>query len=108
MRSGECEAHVPVFFDPYPGNRTTGSFILIDAATNATVGAGMIQKDVSATGLAGKPEKEFVSSAVDETPVAPGERYARHGHFPAFLLLEVRPALPSPLASPLLTRQSQR
>jgi bifunctional enzyme CysN/CysC/sulfate adenylyltransferase subunit 1 len=91
--SVEFETHVPLFFDPYSSNRTTGSFILIDAATNATVGAGMIQKDVSATGLAGKREKEFVSSAVDETPVASEERYARHGHFPAFLLLEGRPAL---------------
>jgi RNase P/RNase MRP subunit p30 len=30
---------------------------------------------------------------VDKTPVAPEERYARHGHFPALLLLEGRPAL---------------
>ena len=32
----------PLAFDPYSGNRTTGSFILIDEATNDTVGAGMI------------------------------------------------------------------
>lgn len=32
----------PLFFDPYRQNRGTGSFILIDEATNATVGAGMI------------------------------------------------------------------
>ena len=32
----------PLFFDPYRANRHTGSFILIDEATNATVGAGMI------------------------------------------------------------------
>ncbi len=32
----------PLFFDPYRRNRTTGSFILIDEATNETVGAGMI------------------------------------------------------------------
>ena len=29
-------------FDEYQRNRTTGSFILIDEATNTTVGAGMI------------------------------------------------------------------
>jgi len=29
-------------FDPYQANRATGSFILIDPATNATVAAGMI------------------------------------------------------------------
>ncbi len=33
---------VPLFFDPYRRNRTTGSFILIDEASNNTVGAGMI------------------------------------------------------------------
>jgi len=32
----------PLCFDPYAENRTTGSFILIDEATNETVGAGMI------------------------------------------------------------------
>jgi bifunctional enzyme CysN/CysC len=32
----------PLFTDPYRTNRTTGSFILIDEANNATVGAGMI------------------------------------------------------------------
>ena len=33
---------VPVMVDPYRRNRTTGSFILIDEATNGTAGAGMI------------------------------------------------------------------
>ncbi len=32
----------PLFFDEYRRSRETGSFILIDDATNATVGAGMI------------------------------------------------------------------
>jgi bifunctional enzyme CysN/CysC len=32
----------PVFADPYARNRTTGGLILIDEATNATVGAAMI------------------------------------------------------------------
>jgi sulfate adenylyltransferase large subunit len=32
----------PMAFDPYARNRATGSFILIDEATNDTVGAGMI------------------------------------------------------------------
>ena len=32
----------PLFFDEYRRSRETGSFILIDEATNATVGAGMI------------------------------------------------------------------
>jgi bifunctional enzyme CysN/CysC len=33
----------PIAFDPYEENRTTGSFILIDRFTNATVAAGMIR-----------------------------------------------------------------
>ncbi len=33
---------VPLLCDPYAKNRTTGSFILVDEATGATVGAGMI------------------------------------------------------------------
>jgi bifunctional enzyme CysN/CysC len=33
---------VPLVIDPYARNRRTGSFVLIDEATNATVGAGMI------------------------------------------------------------------
>jgi sulfate adenylyltransferase large subunit len=32
----------PLAFDPYRVNRRTGSFILIDEATNETVGAGMV------------------------------------------------------------------
>jgi bifunctional enzyme CysN/CysC len=34
----------PLAFDPYARNRRTGSFILIDQASNATVGAGMITR----------------------------------------------------------------
>jgi bifunctional enzyme CysN/CysC len=33
---------VPLFFDEYRRNRTTGSFILVDEVANTTVGAGMI------------------------------------------------------------------
>jgi sulfate adenylyltransferase large subunit len=32
----------PLVFDPYEDNRGTGSFVIIDPATNATAGAGMI------------------------------------------------------------------
>ena len=32
----------PLVFDPYGENRTTGSFVVIDPATNFTAGAGMI------------------------------------------------------------------
>ena len=33
----------PLFFDPYPANRITGSFILVDPFTNNTVAAGMVR-----------------------------------------------------------------
>ena len=35
----------PLFFDAYAENRRTGSFVLIDVTTNATVAAGMIAAD---------------------------------------------------------------
>lgn len=42
---GECNIAVDrkLVFDPYNENRDTGSFILIDKLTNATVGMGMIR-----------------------------------------------------------------
>ena len=43
----ELETSSPLFFDAYRHNRTTGSFILIDPLTNATLAAGMILEDLS-------------------------------------------------------------
>jgi sulfate adenylyltransferase subunit 1 len=40
----EIETGRPLFFDPYESNRVTGSLVLIDAETNATVAAGMIRR----------------------------------------------------------------
>jgi bifunctional enzyme CysN/CysC len=37
----------PLVLDPYKTNRRTGSFILIDEASNETVGAGMIKAAVA-------------------------------------------------------------
>jgi sulfate adenylyltransferase large subunit len=49
------ETSRPLAFDPYVSNRTTGSFILIDPATNATVAAGLITRklDRSSSALGG-------------------------------------------------------
>ena len=44
----QFEAVRPLFFDPYERNRTTGSFILIDPLSNATVGAAMIRAELPA------------------------------------------------------------
>ena len=37
-------AHQPIYPDAYPTNHSTGAFIVIDALTNDTVAAGMIQR----------------------------------------------------------------
>jgi bifunctional enzyme CysN/CysC/sulfate adenylyltransferase subunit 1 len=46
----ELETNLPLFFDPYAESRTTGSLILIDGLTNATVGAAMIVDGVDIAG----------------------------------------------------------
>lgn len=43
----QIETAGPLFFDAYTKNRQSGSFILIDPATNLTVAAGMIVKEIS-------------------------------------------------------------
>ena len=54
----EFETSLPLFFDSYSACRATGSMILIDRLSNATVGAAMITADAgdsAATGHAGLP-----------------------------------------------------
>src|ERR1700726_796714 len=95
IASVEFEAHVALFFDPYASNRATGSFILIDAISNATVGAGMIE-DAVADGR--RVEAPGVASReTAQKRVSAQERYERHGHYPATFLLENQPALASRL-----------
>jgi sulfate adenylyltransferase large subunit len=83
----EFETVSPLFFDPYTQNRITGSFILIDPISNATLGAGMIRAD-----LADQTVTEQVSQQ-EFVPVTAAERYKRHGHSPALVLVEGNPAL---------------
>jgi sulfate adenylyltransferase large subunit len=50
------KASQPLVFDAYGDNRTTGSFVMIDPATNFTAGAGMIVRAVTnGTELPGGP-----------------------------------------------------
>jgi bifunctional enzyme CysN/CysC/sulfate adenylyltransferase subunit 1 len=102
IASVEFEAHVSLFFDPYSSNRATGSFILIDAISNATVGAGMIEEAV----LDGKrlEAPELASLEIAQKRVSAQERYERHGHYPATFLLENEPALASRLERALFER----
>jgi sulfate adenylyltransferase subunit 1 len=44
----EIALTLPLSFDPYTANRASGSFILIDPQTNATLAAGMIRRGLSA------------------------------------------------------------
>jgi len=67
------EAQRPVFFDAYRKNRSTGSFILIDAITNETVAAGMIAR----------PDLQRHSGVVTGA-----ERVARIGHRPYVIRLK--------------------
>jgi sulfate adenylyltransferase large subunit len=97
----------PIFFDAYSANRWTGSFILIDPITNATVAAGMIrepQREARAdhsrrTALQGV---EFRTSRLP-----PAERYARAGHYPATIWLAARQDLAYLLETKLFQRGCQ-
>jgi sulfate adenylyltransferase subunit 1 len=103
----EFEANVALFFDPYSSNRTTGSFILIDPISNATVGAGMIQEDARAEATENLQEQELASQTLTQTTptaVTPQERYERHGHYPGVLLLEKRPELAARLERALFDK----
>jgi sulfate adenylyltransferase large subunit len=75
------ETTTPLFFDPYSLNRATGSFILLDPLSNATVGAGMIREDLT-------PQQ--VSNG---QPVSTAEKAARYGHRPGIFLLPNRASL---------------
>jgi hypothetical protein len=46
----EVETTRPLFLDTYGAHRATGSFILIDAESHATVAAGMVREILSAEG----------------------------------------------------------
>jgi hypothetical protein len=81
------ETSRPLFFDPYRQNRSTGSFILIDPATNATVGAGMIETTAQSRELA---KQDLTGVEFETSRVTPAERYSRAGHGPATVWLTSR------------------
>lgn len=73
--------HRPIVFDPYTQNRGTGAFIIIDAATNNTVAAGMLVSEANALEV---DEAQRTSQVSD---VAQRERSAILGQRPAALWL---------------------
>ena len=72
----------PIALDLYAENRSTGAFILIDAATSGTVAAGMITSVADDTSD-GVDEPAYLSG-----PVTAAERAARWGHQGGVLRLD--------------------
>ena len=60
----------PIFFDAYADNRATGSFILIDPATNATAAAGMIRRSLSDDAASAEPNHHASLLLVPDTEQA--------------------------------------
>ncbi len=83
-------ATTPLFLDPYDKNRQTGSFILVDPLTNATVAAGMVIEreptDQLPTRITGG-ESVVPSLAHHDSGIAPAARASRYGHQPATVWL---------------------
>jgi sulfate adenylyltransferase subunit 1 len=82
----ELETSSALFFDGYDQSRTTGSFILMDALSNATVGAGMIREDLSKPQSV-RNEHKNQQFRVGQNPVSAQERIDRHGHRPTIMLI---------------------
>jgi len=79
----------PIAYDAYRRNRATGSFIMIDRLTNATVAAGMILDREQEDGGKAHWDDEPAAAGLHEAAsgVTPAEREARFGQKPATLLL---------------------
>jgi len=94
VASVDFETNVPMFFDAYHRNRATGSFILIDPLSNATVGAGMILAESRVDSTKAEIAGELAAFPADApNPVTAGERHDRHGHYSAVVLLQDQSSL---------------
>ena len=95
----EFEATRNLSFDMYSQNRNSGSFILIDPLTNATVGAGMITDNLEKANRRADHDVAGVERAEPSptAPVAISERAHRSGHHPGAVWLGARPSLAAPL-----------
>jgi bifunctional enzyme CysN/CysC len=72
--------HEPLYYDAYPRNRATGSFVIVDSLSNNTVGAGMIVDAGGAQDLAAAMRE--VQAGVDsrsQSQVTPRERAQKTG-----------------------------
>jgi len=110
----EFETASPLYFDPYKRNRVTGSFILIDPISNATVGAAMIERELAAPAEHPLPEAAGATKlevgpepALVTAPITMEDRYHRNGHQPALIFAGDRVDLARSLESTLFARGLQ-
>ena len=77
------DTHSPLFVDQYRRNRITGSFVMVDPVSNATVAAGMI------TGRDPRVDEPAMSAteAVGSNRIAVADRQKRIGHGAALVWL---------------------
>ncbi|HEU4457030.1 MAG TPA: sulfate adenylyltransferase subunit CysN [Longimicrobium sp.] len=77
----------PLCFDAYARNHATGSFVLVDPRTHATVAAGMIRGEAPVEAEAAPPRPVSPQVVWEEWSVPRAEREARNGHGAAVLWL---------------------
>ena len=93
----------PIFFDSYEQNRATGSFILIDPISNATVGAAMMRSALLQEQVR-PPEEAPAVRKQPKSAVTSQLRFERHGHPPAAFCVERNLAFAQKLESELFRR----
>lgn len=76
----QIETASPLFFDPYNKNRQTGSFIIIDPATNLTVAAGMIVKELSTIEAEHNQRVKSTNVVWEDRVVKRTDREKKNGH----------------------------
>jgi sulfate adenylyltransferase subunit 1 len=87
----EIETRRPIALEQYRENRTLGAFVLIDAETNATAGAGMVREVLRDD-----------AGSVDARPVTSLERATRWGHAGVVLRLNAPSSVTHALERALL------
>lgn len=94
------DMHSPLFVDHYGRNRATGSFVLVDPISSATVAAGMITgrdpRMADAVGLE--------TDSAEQRRISSEERQERIGHAPVLIWLNGGPDLAYALERELFTR----
>jgi len=86
---GRCQIKLnqPIAFDGYRNNHGTGSFIVIDRITNATVAAGMILQRTAGDKHDHWDDEADERLQAERSNVTSEERQARFGQQPATILL---------------------